>query len=190
MSSVRRRRHLAEKRFVSEAASALRPQLPQSLQRAMDVAEDKGASQWLSALPLAHQGVTLHTGAFRHALCLRYDWRPSNLPSRCVCGQDFSIDHAMICPTGGFPTIRHNEVRDITATLLRERCAQRFWLSPFLNPCLGKRCAAFPPTVNLKRGSTLALVDSGVDDLTAHFLIWGFFIRTRDQIAITAVCHL
>ena len=26
----------------------------------------------------------------------------------------------MVCPFGGFPTIRHNEVRDLTASLLTE----------------------------------------------------------------------
>ena len=28
----------------------------------------------------------------------------------------------MVCPFGGFPTIRHNEVRDLTASLLTEVC--------------------------------------------------------------------
>ena len=28
----------------------------------------------------------------------------------------------MICPNGGFPSIRHNEVRDLTADLLTEVC--------------------------------------------------------------------
>ncbi len=28
----------------------------------------------------------------------------------------------MICHMGGFPTIRHNEIRDITASLLTEVC--------------------------------------------------------------------
>ena len=28
----------------------------------------------------------------------------------------------MVCPTGGFPTIRHNELRDVTASLLTEVC--------------------------------------------------------------------
>ena len=27
------------------------------------------------------------------------------------------------CPRGGFPTIRHNEIRDITANLLSEVCS-------------------------------------------------------------------
>ena len=30
--------------------------------------------------------------------------------------------HALVCPFGGFPTIRHNQVHDLTATLLTEVC--------------------------------------------------------------------
>ena len=38
----------------------------------------------------------------------------------CECSTSFLVDHAMACPYGGFPTIRHNEVHDLTATLLTE----------------------------------------------------------------------
>ena len=38
------------------------------------------------------------------------------LPAHCVCGQDFSVNHAMNCPTGGYPTLQHNEC---TTLLLR-----------------------------------------------------------------------
>ena len=33
-----------------------------------------------------------------------------------------SIDHAMICHKGGFPTLHHNEVQDLTAELLLQTC--------------------------------------------------------------------
>lgn len=32
------------------------------------------------------------------------------------------MEHALSCPTGGFPIIRHNELRDITANLMMEVC--------------------------------------------------------------------
>ena len=64
----------------------------------------------------------LHKGDFRDALSLRYGITPSNTSSTCQCGTSFSVDHAMVCPFGGFPTIRHNEVRDLTASLLTEVC--------------------------------------------------------------------
>ena len=39
-----------------------------------------------------------------------------------VSAREFDVNHAMICPRGGFPTLRHNEVRDLTADLLTEVC--------------------------------------------------------------------
>ena len=41
-----------------------------------------------------------------------------DVPSKYACDKSFNVDHAMICPKGGFPTLRHNEIRDITADLL------------------------------------------------------------------------
>ncbi len=43
---------------------------------------------------------------------LRYGWNPS---SNCDCGRAFTIEHALLCAKGGFPTFRHNEIRDLTA---------------------------------------------------------------------------
>ena len=76
----------------------------------------------ISALPVEEHGFALHKGAFHDALCLRYGWLPSGLPTQCVCGQGFSVDHSMNCPTGGYPTLRHNELRDFTAAILSEVC--------------------------------------------------------------------
>ncbi len=39
-----------------------------------------------------------------------------------VHGRALSIEHALSCAKGGFPTIRHNEIRDLTADLLTEVC--------------------------------------------------------------------
>ena len=43
----------------------------------------------------------------------RYNWQPLQAPSACACGTKFSIEHALSCPKGGSPSIRHNEIRDI-----------------------------------------------------------------------------
>ena len=47
----------------------------------------------------------------------------AKLPSTCVCGQAFDTTHALSCPTGGLPSIRHNEVRDLLARTLTEVCS-------------------------------------------------------------------
>ena len=72
--------------------------------------------------PLSDYRFNLHKAAFRDALCLRYGWLPRHLPSRCVCDQKFTIERALSCSRGGFPSIRHNEIRDITAEFLTEVC--------------------------------------------------------------------
>ena len=42
--------------------------------------------------------------------------------SYCVCDKTFSVEHALSCARGGFPTIRHNEIRNITAHLMSDVC--------------------------------------------------------------------
>ena len=39
-----------------------------------------------------------------------------------MCGSSFSVEHALSCNRGGLSTLCHNEVRDLTATLLTEVC--------------------------------------------------------------------
>ena len=84
----------------------------------------KGASTWLTVLPLTVHGFTLHKSAFHDALVLRYGWTPSRLPSKCECGNSFNVEHALSCAMGGFLSLRHNEIRDITASLLTEVCSE------------------------------------------------------------------
>ena len=84
--------------------------LPNPLQRCVELASEKGASSWLSVLPIKDQGFSLNKGKFRDALCLRYGWPLTRTPTHCNCGRIFTTDHSMIYPKGGFPTIRHNEL--------------------------------------------------------------------------------
>ena len=78
------------------AANELEDKLPSNLRRAMTASKEKGASSWLSILPIAEHGFALHKGAFRDALCLRYGWRPPHLPSHCVCGKQLTVEHALL----------------------------------------------------------------------------------------------
>ena len=98
-------------------------QLSAALKKCVDIARERGASSWLSAMPIQKHGFALHKRAFFDAIAFRYGWRPSNLPTTCACGKPFSIDHSLNCSFGGFPTIRHNELRDVTANLLSQVCS-------------------------------------------------------------------
>ena len=97
-------------------------------------------NSWLSAMPIQKHGFALHKRAFFDAIAFRYGWRPSNLPTTCACGKPFSIDHSLNCPFGGFPTIRHNELRDVTANLLSQICSN-VQIEPHLQPLSGETLA-------------------------------------------------
>ena len=73
----------------------LRDSLSLSLQLAMDLAREKGASTWLTVLPIEEHGFTLHKQAFRDAISLRYGWTPAHIPTNCPCSQAFSVHHAL-----------------------------------------------------------------------------------------------
>ena len=109
---------------LKSSATNIKSSLSNSLRHAVDRAQEKGASSWLSSLPLAVFGFSLHKGAFRDALALRYGWLPSNTPIHCACGTQFSVEHSLSCPKGGFPSIRHNEVRDTVGAWLDVRGLQ------------------------------------------------------------------
>ena len=102
---------------------SLLPSLHDDLQYAVHLAQEKGASSWLNTLPLREFNFTLHKGAFRDAIALRHGWIPRELPTECVCGSKFTVEHALSCNRGGFPTLRHNNIRDLTASLLTEVCS-------------------------------------------------------------------
>ena len=59
---------------IEEEANVLWGRLPRKMKKAMGLALEKGASAWLTTLPLAEEGFNLHKQAFRDALCLRYGW--------------------------------------------------------------------------------------------------------------------
>ena len=135
-----------------EWAASVCDSLPSDMKHMISLLSEKDASSWLSALPVEEHGFALHKGAFRDTLFLRYGWLPSGLPVHCVCGQGFSVDHALNCPTGGYPTLRHNELRDFTAEILTEVCAD-VCTEPPLQPLLGKTLTY--TTANVEDGAGL-----------------------------------
>ena len=95
---------------------------PNYMKRRLNMAQEVGASNWLTALPIRAKGFSLNRQEFGDALALRYGWPVEGLPQRCHCGLPFDTNHAMNCKTGGLICNRHDEVRDITAQMLREVC--------------------------------------------------------------------
>ena len=115
------------------------------LERSLHVTFDpRGLAEGLVAY-VTSQGKGEHThvtsqgnkGDFRDALCLRYKWPLKFISSTCICGQQQSLEHALSCSRGGFPTLRHNEIRDITASYLSE-IHSNVTVEPHLQPLTGE----------------------------------------------------
>ena len=150
--------HRRKRQITTNAAADLRANLPPHLKFAMDLAQEKGASSWLNAVPIKEYGFLLHKGAFRDAIALRYGRLPQHLPASCPCGKPFSVEHALSCPKGGFPTLRHNEIRDLTANLLSEVC-HNVSTEPHLQPVTGESLAF--ATSNAQDGARLDIAANG-----------------------------
>ena len=85
-------------------------------------ARDKGASSWLTAVPLVDQGLVLNKQEFRDSLRLRYNMPLSDLPSKCVCGEKYTVCHALSCKKGGFVVQRHDGVLNLLTSLIGKVC--------------------------------------------------------------------
>ena len=90
----------------------------------------------------------------------------SAMPSNCICGAEAKLSHMLSCPTGAFPTIRHNEFRDFFANLLTD-VSHNVGVEPTLRPT----------------GSRLVDDDSRLDICASGF--WaGAFERTYFDVTI------
>ena len=83
------------------------------LKRIIQYASEKGASNIFTTLPLEKYGFAIKAKKdFRDLLCLRYRRPVKRLPSSCVCGAKYSLDHSQICKRGGFIHMRHDDPKN------------------------------------------------------------------------------
>ena len=76
----------------------------------------------------------------------------------CECGQSFNVSHALSCPRGRYPSIRHNEVRNLTAHLLTEVCHD-VKIEPELQPI--PEGVSFPASMTTTEGACLDIAMNG-----------------------------
>ena len=148
--------------FYSEQVDRLRDSVRPDLLKAMNMASEKGASSWLTALPIDDMDYHLNKREFWDAVRIRYAWPINGLPSRCACGDSFDLEHALTCKKGGFIVQRHDELRDFTADLLEEVCHD----------------VAVEPTLEKLTGETLKYKSSNTaDDARLDVSARGFWLR-------------
>ena len=137
----------------SKNSSDLHQQLSSLLQLAVNLATEKGASSWLTTLPLEEYGFALHKSALQDALALHYGWLPLRTPSS-LCWLIFILNS---CSKGGLPSIRHG-IRDLTVKLVTEVCSQ-VATEPELQPVSSEEFSL--STANTQDGAILDIVMNG-----------------------------
>ena len=126
--------------------------LPSDLLRSVNQSRDKGASSWLTAVPLVDQGLVLIKQEFRDSLRLRYNMPLSDLPSKCVCAEKYTVYHALSCKKGGFVAQRHDGVRNLLTSLIGKVCTNvevEPQLQPLDNERFNLRTAVTSPEARL-----------------------------------------
>ena len=102
-----------------------------------DMHQEKGASIWLSTLPLKDEGYCLNKQEFSDLVKLRYGWPSSRLPTQCICGAQCDVQNSLSCKKGGFATLRHNHIKNVTAELLSQ-VTKHLKIEPVLQSLTGK----------------------------------------------------
>ena len=98
---LKRHQQFFKRASAKEKMDSIDSSLSPGLLRLVNQSRDKGASSWLNAMPLADQGLALNKQEFRDSLRLRYDLPLVDLPSHCICGDKFTVGHALSCKKGG-----------------------------------------------------------------------------------------
>ena len=83
---------------------------------------EKEVSNWLKAYPIKEYGVDLKKQQFWDGISIRYGWSLSNLPMTCAYSSKYDFQHNMSSKKGRLVSIGHNDIRDLTAKILREVC--------------------------------------------------------------------
>ena len=150
-----------------------RNSLPERTKRAVSLAREKGAWNWLTVIPNKDTDNYLNKREFKDAIHLRYDWEITGKPTVFVCGARLRGDHAMICKRGGFIIQRHNELRELEADLLDLVCND-VETEPALQEITGE---------TLNSGANLA------SDTHRDIRTRGFWERQKSTFFDIRVCH-
>ena len=113
-----------KKQFQNDKLQAIieNPAATTTTKRAIEMANEKGSSLWLTTQPSIEHAFFFNKVEFKDALCLRYGWEVKGLPKHCACGAENDTDHCLICKKGGYVGMRHNALRDTEAAIMKEVC--------------------------------------------------------------------
>ena len=127
----------------------------------------------------------------KYSVTLRYGWSLPHLPTECICGASFTVDHAFTCPHGGYPTLRHNEIRDIRLLLscMMSEVCPNVATEPILQPVTNERF--FHRSANTETGACLDVRAQGFWGI--HHQQAYFDVRVFDPLSgcfKSSICYL
>ena len=142
ISSIKKEITSQKNSFHQQTQELVIQQLPSNNAKLVELACEKGSSSWLTTLPLEEYGFVLNKQEFQDSIALRYGYGIKNVAKICICGQENSIDHCLVCKRGGFVSLRHNSLRDTTANFISQVCKD-VCIEPQLLPLSGE---VLPPS--------------------------------------------
>ena len=120
----------------------IRSYLTEEQIRLNNLNQEHGSSSWLTTLPLS-EGYDLTKQLFWDLIRICYGWTLTRLPAYCECGEKSDLQHALSSKKGGFVSLSHNFVRNITSSLLSE-VGKHVRVEPQLQPLTGE---SFAPSI-------------------------------------------
>ena len=93
---------------------------------------------------------------FWDAIQIRYNIPLECLPTLCVCGNSFNLEHALSCPKGGLVITRNNELRNLTTEIIDEVC-KNVVIEPLFTPLTGEELPKSSNMSNQARADVLAI---------------------------------
>ena len=90
-----------------------------------------------------------------------------------VCGDEFIVDHAMVCRHGGFIIQRHNELRDLEVEMLKMVCND----------------VEVEPVLQEITGEVLTIGTNKALDARLDIHARGFWERQKSALFDVRVCH-
>ena len=106
-------------------------------------------------IPIKRNGFSLEKQAFWDAIRIRYNIPLERLPTLCVCRDSFNLQHALSCLKGELVITRHNELRNLTAEILREVC-KNVVIELLFTPLMGEELQKSSNTSNQARADVSA----------------------------------
>lgn len=84
----------AEKRDKKDILESLIRELPEETRKRLNMAQEMGASNWLTTLSIRVKGFSTNKKEFTDVIAPRYGWPVDGLPHTCACGTPFDQNHA------------------------------------------------------------------------------------------------